>query len=123
MTPAELPMGLQLDFLKAHHKLVPQNGPPKCNFSPKCFRCAKDFNITLAISSTERVAVSKLNNETLILNDLVIIKEPETHLEFIKPRRFISLHKKDYCKLQCGCQQHSFPRSKAKFQKGQLFGK
>ena len=123
MTPAELPMGLQLDLLEAYHKLVPQNDPPKCNFSPKCFSCAKDFNITLAMTSTERVAVPKLNNETLILNDLGIIKEPETHLEFIKPRRFISLHKKDYCKLQCGRQPHSFPRSKAEFQKDQLFGK
>lgn len=54
---------------------------------------------------------------------LVIIKEPETHLEFIKPSRFLSLHKKDYCKLQCGCQPHSFTRTKTRFQKYQLFGK
>lgn len=117
MTPAELPMGLQLDLLKAHHKLVPQNGPPKCNFSPKCFSCAKDFNITLAITSTETVAVPKLNNETLILNDLVIIKEPETHLEFIKPRRFISLHKKDYCKLQRAVNHILFPEVRPNFKR------
>ena len=95
---------------------------PNVIFPPNAL-VARRFNIISAITSTERVAVPKLYNETLLLNDLVIIKKPETHLEFIKPRRFISLHKKDYCKLQCGCQPHSFTRTKAKFQKYQLFGK
>lgn len=81
------------------------------------------FNIILATTSSEEVTIAKLNNESRILNEFVIIKEPVTHLEFIKPSRFTSLHKKDYCKLQCGCQPHSFTRNKAKFQKYQLFGK
>lgn len=97
----------------------------KCNFPLKCFSFAKNFNVTVTITNTERVAVTKLNNETWILNDLVIIKEAETHLEFIKQSRIISLQekKKDYCKLQSGCQPHSFTGTKARFQKHQLFGK
>lgn len=102
---------------------MPQNDSAQCNVTPKYFSRARDVYSMLAITSTERVAVIKLNNDTLILNDLVLIKEPETHLAYIKPRRFISLPKKDYCNLQCGCQPHSFNQTQANFQKYQLFGK
>lgn len=98
--------------------------PTQNTISPKDVSIfAKTFNFTLAIRSTEKIAIIILNNETGILNDLEIIKWLKAHLEFIKPSIFISLHKTDYCKFQCGCQPHSFfTRTKAKFQKLQLFG-